>query len=189
MTDLFEAGGLAEDAPRPLADRLRPKTLGDVVGQEHLIGPDGPIGRMIAANRPHSIILWGPPGTGKTTIARLLSTAFQSAFRAIVGGVFRRCRSEEDVRSRAPAPPHGAGHAALHRRDPSLQPQPAGLVPAGDGRRHHRPRRRDDGEPVFRAERRVALARAGSGAAASRRCRAGTADCSARRRTTARSCR
>ena len=61
MSDLFEAGGLEADAPRPLADRLRPKTLADVVGQDHLIGPDGPIGRMIAANRPHSIVLWGLP--------------------------------------------------------------------------------------------------------------------------------
>src|SRR3954470_1660280 len=90
MTDLFEAGGLAADAPRPLADRLRPKVLAEVVGQDHLIGPDGPIGRMVAENRPHSIILWGPPGTGKTTIARLLSTAFQLHFvqlSAVFSGV------------------------------------------------------------------------------------------------------
>jgi putative ATPase len=90
MTDLFEAGGLSEDAPRPLADRLRPKTLAEVVGQDHLLGPTGPIGRMVAAARPYSIVLWGPPGTGKTTIARLLSHAFKLHFEqlsAVFSGV------------------------------------------------------------------------------------------------------
>jgi putative ATPase len=73
-----------------LADRLRPKTLAEVVGQDHIIGPDGPIGRMVAANRPHSIIFWGPPGTGKTTISRLLSNAFNLHFEqlsAVFSGV------------------------------------------------------------------------------------------------------
>ncbi len=68
MSTLFEA-----QAPRPLADRLRPQRLADIVGQDHLIGPDGPIGRMVAARRLASMILWGPPGCGKTTIARLLA--------------------------------------------------------------------------------------------------------------------
>lgn len=68
MSTLFEA-----QAPRPLADRLRPSSLTHVVGQDHLIRPEGPVGRMIAAGRMSSIILWGPPGTGKTTIARLLA--------------------------------------------------------------------------------------------------------------------
>ena len=60
-------------APRPLADRLRPERLEDVVGQNHLLSPEGPIGRMLAKGRLASMILWGPPGCGKTTIARLLS--------------------------------------------------------------------------------------------------------------------
>jgi len=73
MNDLFEAAGLAPEAPRPLADRLRPRSLAEVVGQDHLLGSEGPIGRMAAARRLSSMILWGPPGTGKTTIARLLA--------------------------------------------------------------------------------------------------------------------
>ena len=68
MSTLFEA-----QAPRPLADRLRPRTLGEVVGQDQLVGADAPIGRMVDAGRLSSIILWGPPGSGKTTIARLLA--------------------------------------------------------------------------------------------------------------------
>ena len=70
---LFEAGGLAQGAPRPLADRLRPTCLTDVVGQAHLLGSQGILTRMIEAGRLSSIIFWGPPGSGKTTIARLLA--------------------------------------------------------------------------------------------------------------------
>jgi len=68
------ASGLFESlAPRPLADRLRPKSIADIVGQDHLLRSDGPIGRMVASGRLSSMVLWGPPGCGKTTLARLLA--------------------------------------------------------------------------------------------------------------------
>ena len=83
MSSLFDSAGLSKDAPRPLADRLRPQRLADVVGQDHLVGVDGVITRMLAAGRIPSIILWGPPGTGKTTIARLLAGETGLAFEQI----------------------------------------------------------------------------------------------------------
>jgi len=82
---LFEAG-----APRPLADRLRPASLDEVVGQDHLLRPDGPVGRMVRSGRFASMILWGPPGCGKTTLARLLAERSGLAFAplsAVFSGV------------------------------------------------------------------------------------------------------
>ncbi|MDR3507502.1 MAG: replication-associated recombination protein A, partial [Caulobacteraceae bacterium] len=103
MSDLFEAAGLVPEAPRPLAERLRPQTLGEVVGQDHLLGPDGPIRRMAEAHRLSSMILWGPPGTGKTTIARLLAKAAGYEFQqlsAVFSGVADLKKAFETARAR-----------------------------------------------------------------------------------------
>ncbi|MEO9827143.1 MAG: replication-associated recombination protein A [Paracoccaceae bacterium] len=76
MADLFDTGADVPDtAPRPLADRLRPRTLDDVIGQDAVLGADGPLGTMLASGHLSSLVFWGPPGVGKTTIARLLADA------------------------------------------------------------------------------------------------------------------
>ena len=111
MSDLFEAAGLTPEAPAPLADRLRPKGLDEVVGQDHLLGPEGPIRRMAQARRLASMILWGPPGSGKTTIARLLAAEAGYEFQqlsAVFSGVADLKKAFEAARLR-----RAAGKATL----------------------------------------------------------------------------
>ena len=89
MPDLFDTTPPAE-APRPLADRIRPQHLSEVIGQAHVLGPEGPLGAMLAAGSLGSVIFWGPPGVGKTTIARLLAHETARSFvqiSAIFSGV------------------------------------------------------------------------------------------------------
>ena len=106
MADLFEAAGLTPPNPAPLAERLRPRTLGEVAGQDHLLSAEGPIGRMAASRRLASMVLWGPPGVGKTTIARLLAQAAGYEFQqisAVFSGVADLKKAFEQARLRRQA--------------------------------------------------------------------------------------
>lgn len=103
MTTLFEAAGMDASGTRPLADRIRPASLSEVVGQDAIVGPEGTLTRMLRSGRIGSIILWGPPGSGKTTIARLLAKETKlelEQLSAIFSGVQDLKKAFERARAR-----------------------------------------------------------------------------------------
>ena len=104
MNDLFETSDHKETPPQPLAERLRPKSLDQVIGQSQILNPDAPLGAMLAAGTLGSIIFWGPPGVGKTTLARLLAEQTNLHFEqisAIFTGVadLKRCFEAAKIRA------------------------------------------------------------------------------------------
>src|SRR5256712_9043923 len=104
-SDLFPVSNPAT----PLAERLRPRTIAEVIGQQHLLGPGKPLAVAFASRKPHSMILWGPPGVGKTTLARLMADAFNADFIALSAV----CASGQDIpravtRSRKSRTPNGS---------------------------------------------------------------------------------
>ena len=139
-------------AGRPLADRMRPQTLDEFIGQEELLGPGKPLRMQIERDDLSSLLLWGPPGCGKTTLARIIANAAQSTFvpfSAVLSGI----KEIKEVMAKADA--RAALRAAddrVRRRGPPVQPRAAGRVFAARRGGEHPADRRDHGESVVRSD-------------------------------------
>ena len=148
----------ADPSGKPLAERMRPRRLEDFAGQEHVLGPGTGLRRAIEADQVPSLIVWGPPGTGKTTLARIVAQrtgAEYVPFSAVLGGV-KEIREIVAGRPR-PAQDEPQADHPLRRRDPPVHQGPAGRVPPARRGRDHHPHRRHHREPVVRGDRRPPL--------------------------------
>ncbi len=182
MDSLFpDQAPAARQAKAPLAERMRPRTFDEFVGQEALLAPGKPLREAIERDLLQSIILWGPPGTGKTTLARIIADTTKArfvSFSAVLAGIkeIREVMAEAERLRKTDRPPHHR----LHRRDPPLQQGAAGRLPAARRGRRHRADRRDHREPVVRGQRGAALALEGVRAARAHRRRGRRRSCTAR---------
>ena len=157
---LFEESPLPRiDKDRPLAERMRPETLDEYVGQEHMLGPGKPLRARSSATSLTSMILWGPPGVGKTTLARLIARAHAARFRPVQRGAERHqgdqaVMADAERRRRRAA---GGRSCSSTRFTASTRRSRTRSCPYVEARRH-RPHRRDDREPVVRGDRGAAVA-------------------------------
>ena len=163
MGDLFsDAASQRAGEVAPLAQRLRPRTLDEFVGQQHVLGEGSVLRLAIAEDRVRSSIFYGPPGSGKTTLARIVAASTGARVRGAVGGLGDREGRPRGARARTGAARHEREpDDPLPRRDPPLQQGATGRAAAGGGGGARHADRRDDGEPVLRGELGTALAHAG----------------------------
>ncbi len=149
----------AIDRTAPLAERMRPRTLDEFIGQDALTAPGRPLREAIEHDRLRSIVLWGPPGTGKTTLARLIAGLTRARVRLVQRGALRHQRDprRHDRGGGGAAAARPADHP-LRRRDPPLQQGSTGRVPPARRGGRHRAHRRHHGEPVVRGQLRAAVA-------------------------------